>query len=108
MADERALISEIQEILEESELMALNPERDFEAGLVSAMRIANLKDRTAKRQRLADSDSPLQRHLRQRFLDAQGTSMADTNARTLRAENARRYAKWAESSVLTATGNRPI
>ena len=108
MTKDSALVVETDEVFDEAELMALDPERDFEAGLISAMRAAKHQDQAAKRRRFADSDTPLQRHLRQRFLDAQGTSMADSKARELRAENARRYAKWSASSALNATGNRPV
>lgn len=107
MTDDSALVAENQKVLDEAELMALDPERDFEVGLISAMRAAKHRDQAAKRQRF-DSDTPLQRHLRQRFLDAQGTSMADSKARELRAENARRYEKWSQTSALNATGNRPV
>ena len=57
---------------------------------------------------LPPCNRPMQNHLRQCFLDAQGTSMKDSKARERRAENARRYAKWAATSALNATGNRPI
>ena len=51
---------------------------------------------------------PMQNHLRKKFLDAQGPSMKDASARVRRTENARRYARWAETSSLSSRGERAI
>lgn len=53
-------------------------------------------------------NTPMQKYLRERFAESQGSSAMDSKARAIRAENARRYARWAESSTLDATGNRPV